>query len=78
MNEKIKITHGNQIVTEILVLSIAGTSDVQKELGRKSYFFTILKQGVQGAWKISEFATEEDAQTERNRVDGEYARLMSR
>ncbi len=78
MNEKIKITHGNQVVTEIPVLSIAGTSNVQKEPDRDSYFFTVLQQGSRGAWKISEFATKEDAQTERDHVDSEFARLLSR
>ncbi len=78
MNEKIKVTHGNQIVTEIPVLGIAGTSDVQKEPDRDFYFFTVLKQGSQGAWKISEFATKEDAQAQRDHVDDEFTRLLSR
>lgn len=78
MNEKIKVTHGNGVVTEILAIDIMGTSFVQKEKDRDSYYFIVFKQGGQHAWKISEFASKDDAETQRDHIDVEYSRIMSR
>jgi hypothetical protein len=78
MNEQINVTHGNGVVTEIPAIDIMGTSYVQKEKDKDSYYFIVFKQGGQHAWKISDFASKESAREQRDHVDDEYSRIMSR
>ena len=78
MGEKINVTHGNGVVTEIPAIDIMGTSFVQKEQDRDSFYFIVFKQGGQQAWKISDFSTRENAEVQRDHIDDELSRIISR
>ena len=77
MNEQIKVTHGNGVVTEIPAIEILGTSYVQTEKDKASYYFMVFKQGGQYAWKISDFESEESAKKQCCYIYDEYSRIMS-
>jgi hypothetical protein len=75
MNETIKITHGNGLVTELAARDIGGTSFIR---GRDAYYFLVYERCGQQAWKISEFSSKEDANAQRHHIEREYSRIMSR
>jgi len=73
MEENIKITHGNGLVTEIPAREVSGTSFVR---GRDLFHFLVYSRIGTNAWKISEFTSRADANAERQKIEREYARIM--
>ena len=75
MDQTIKITHGNGLVTEISARDMGGTSFVR---GRDPYYFLVYSRIGTQAWKISQFGSKADADAQRQHIEREYNRILPR